>query len=69
MNKGISFPCQHCGHVVPVSKSKMISADGDSTVATCSKCGQNITYDDVISRAQTVARRMTQEVEARTKAK
>ena len=41
MSKGISFPCQNCGHAVIVSKSKMISADDDSTFATCSKCGQN----------------------------
>jgi transcription elongation factor Elf1 len=69
MKKGISFSCQHCGHVVPVFKSQMNSVDGDSTVATCSKCGLNITHNEVISRAQTGVERMKQEAETRTKAK
>jgi predicted RNA-binding Zn-ribbon protein involved in translation (DUF1610 family) len=54
MGKGTSFPCQNCGHTVNVSKTKMNSADGDSVVTTCPKCGQTITRDDVISRARAV---------------
>lgn len=45
------FPCQNCGHAVIVSKTKMNSTDGDSVVATCRKCGQNVTYNNVISHA------------------
>lgn len=63
------FPCQNCGHAVIVTKTKMNSADDNSVVATCRKCGQTVTHDDVISYAQGVGGRMMLIAETRAKAK